>query len=367
VKQVITELAEVDDSSMQVSTVTGGITNLLFKVEFASGAHDPVLVRIFGGEGMIERNLENATYQALARVGIAPRYFGRFENGRIEGFLQGYKDLDLASMAEPKIMRRVAAAMANLHCYETPLELKPFYQTPGMWDQLWSWCEQAKQALGNQRSRGPGDGALAKWGEEVVERYGKIEEKFLGGDFAKARGELQMLSEVMDEGDASPIVFAHNDLHAGNIMAHQETGAVVLIDFEYGGCNYRGFDIANHWNEWAGGTQAEMNGRPEYHRFPSEQQQLDFCRAYLEQLSWYDDDDGPTPSSASDDDVEALVKEARMFVLVNHWYWGLWALNQAVAEGVEEFDYITYAEMRIGQYYAVRDAYLQGVGRSQSD
>ena len=25
-----------------------------------------------------------------------------------------------------------------------------------------------------------------------------------------------------------------------------------------------GYDIANHWNEWAGGTQAEMNGVCEY-------------------------------------------------------------------------------------------------------
>jgi hypothetical protein len=83
VKQVIPELAEVDESTMDISTVTGGITNLLFKVEFVSGAHEPVLVRIFGGEGMIERNLENATYQALARVGVAPPYFGRFENGGV--------------------------------------------------------------------------------------------------------------------------------------------------------------------------------------------------------------------------------------------------------------------------------------------
>jgi thiamine kinase-like enzyme len=331
-------------------------------------------------------------------------------------------------MAKPEIMRRVAAAMADLHRYEIPLELKPFYQTPGMWDQLWSWFEQAKQALGNQRSGGPGGGALAKWGEEVVEQYGKIEAKFLGDDFTMARGELQMLSDLMEQGETLPIVFAHNDLLAGNIiptsplttphlatlppihyhpphftplttiiptslltilspplsprpslltprsspphpsllaprlltplssplsphhslltplssplassplsprpspphpslltsgniMAHQESGAVVLIDFEYGGCNYRGFDIANHWNEWAGGTQVEMNGRTEYERFPTEQQQLDFCRAYLDQLGGELHDS--TASADSPDSAEALVKEARMFVLANHWY-----------------------------------------------
>lgn len=32
------------------------------------------------------------------------------------------------------------------------------------------------------------------------------------------------------------------------------TGALHLIDFEYGSKCYRAFDVANHWNEWAGGS-----------------------------------------------------------------------------------------------------------------
>ncbi len=35
---------------------------------------------------------------------------------------------------------------------------------------------------------------------------------------------------------------------------HPASGELKLIDFEYGGPNYRAFDIANHFNEWAGGT-----------------------------------------------------------------------------------------------------------------
>ena len=112
-----------------------------------------------------------------------------------------------------------------------------------------------------------------------------------------------------------------------------------LIDFEYGGSNYRGFDIANHWNEWAGGTQEHMNGVCEYHRFPSENDQLQFCQAYLQE------------AEGSSVGAPKLVEEANAYVLVNHWYWGLWAINQAVMEGVDGFDYITYAESRARQYY----------------
>ena len=149
-----------------------------------------------------------------------------------------------------------------------------------------------------------------------------------------------------------PVVFAHNDMLAGNIMLHVESGAVQLIDFEYGGCNYRGFDIANHWNEWAGGTQEEMNGQTEYERFPTDEQQLEFCQKYLQRSC------GSVEQAAAE--APALVQEARTFVLVNHWYWGLWALNRAVEEGTGDFDYLTYARCRIGQYYAVRDAFTGG-------
>ena len=70
----------------------------------------------------------------------------------------------------------------------------------------------------------------------------------------------------------SPIVFAHNDVNTGNILVGfayeaifqlhnflnsqvREDGSnnwdpVVFIDYEFASYNYRGFDIANHFNEW---------------------------------------------------------------------------------------------------------------------
>jgi len=45
-------------------------------------------MRVFGGAGMIDREVENATFEALALAGVAVPYFGRFANGRIEGWIQ---------------------------------------------------------------------------------------------------------------------------------------------------------------------------------------------------------------------------------------------------------------------------------------
>ena len=38
-------------------------------------------------------------------------------------------------------------------------------------------------------------------------------------------------------------------------------------------------------------------------------------------------------------------------IMVNHLYWGLWAVNQAAEEGCDEFDYLTYAANRLNEYY----------------
>jgi hypothetical protein len=47
---------------------------------------DSILLRVFGGHGMIDRDVENSTYAALDHAGLAPKYYGRFANGRIEEY-----------------------------------------------------------------------------------------------------------------------------------------------------------------------------------------------------------------------------------------------------------------------------------------
>lgn len=337
VRAMVKGAEEIPEERLSISTISGGITNRLYRVGFGGSADDstsipPVLVRIFGAEGMIDRDLENATYAAIAAESDFLGYHGRFGNGRVEAFLDGSKPLALPEMADSVISARVAKAMARLHRWVLPAHLQPFYSKAGLWDQLWAWFEQAKRDVL--------EGKVSAWGPEATAHLNRIMPELLGNDFKKAELELRTLQAAIPE-DA-PTAFCNNDLLAGNILQLAD-GGIGLIDFEYGGCNFRGFEIANHWNEWAGGTQIEMNGRCEYDRFPSSDQQRVFCRHYLEESG-----------SATDEAVEALVREVQMFVAVNHWYWGLWAFNQAVAEGVASFDYLTYGEQRLTRYYSTK-------------
>ena len=299
------------DLSHCVSRVVGGITNRLYKVDLPSS--ESVLVRIFGAPGLIDRDVENSNYAALAKRDIAPPYHGRFANGRVEGWLD-MRSLEVRELCHYN--REIAVQLGNLHINFVP-ETR---EMPNMWNQLHSWMEQA---------------LVAKFRNECdAQRAAAL-------DLTTLPAELRFLQESVIP-NAAKVAFCHNDLLAANILISSDSTEIQLIDFEYGGSNYVAFDIANHFNEYAGGTD---NGVPQYDQFPNEEKQRAFMDAYLQAVSGKD----PTES-----EVNALRTEVHAFVLVNHLYWGLWAINQASVEGCCGFDYLLYAKHRIDRYRATK-------------
>jgi len=392
---------------LSCTKVTGGITNALFRVsgfqsisnifpnttttKSAALDFDSVLVRIFGAEGMINRDIETSTYAALCHADIAYQYLGRFSNGRIEGWLDGYHPLQNDDLSDETTALEIAKEMARLHClFELPEgELRDHHCgteldviSVGLWDQLSSWMEQAggysefKTGNDTERARGL---ELDKIEVEVQ----TIIQSFTTTATATATDASQEEENGTDNsgdstasicGSSKPnVVFCHNDLLLANIMRNKTTGHIQLIDFEYGGSNYAAFDMANHFNEYAGGTTTEENGVPDYTRFPDSERQTKFCVEYVKMTKRLESmksdittDDRAADSSSSEngqkemviEEDEGIMNEAiqllshvQKFILVNHLYWGLWAVNQAAEEGCDEFDYLTYASNRFNEYY----------------
>jgi ethanolamine kinase len=313
----VTAFTDVQEEPV-VERLSGGITNLLFLVTYSP--QHKVLLRVFGAEGMIDRDIENATFAALSLKRIAPAYWGRFANGRVEQFLPDTRPLQVSEMGQHHL--NIAAALANMHRnFAVPAHLEDYHplQKPSLWIQLEEWLEQALQALGKFRTPQDCDKA-ASLSLETVQQ------------------ELQWLRDTQIPSDA-PVVFCHNDLLAANILLHEPDGSIQLIDFEYGGINYLTFDIANHFNEYAGGPPHDPF--PNYEWLPSPAQREEFVRTYL---TIYRNE---TPTEEA---VEQMLQELHGFLLANHLYWGLWAVNQAYTEGCETFDYMEYAVNRFKQY-----------------
>ena len=106
------------ESSVSVTTVCGGITNKLFRCEIYPDKNDRsksrvVLVRVFGAEGLIDREIETMQFLALSQANLGPPYYGRFTNGRVEGFYEGCRTLTPIDLSMPDLSRKIAVQMAK--------------------------------------------------------------------------------------------------------------------------------------------------------------------------------------------------------------------------------------------------------------
>jgi ethanolamine kinase len=383
---------DTSGADVVVQRVPGGATNRLYKVG------DQYLVRLFGGtEGLIDRDEETYYYTRLCRLNLAPHYYGRFANGRIEGWLNNMRTLHTDEMVHYRIP--IAQAMGKLHRanlwddhHDEDVDNADVITTnggvvtataadatttkkaavtppaPSVWIQLDRWLRQAESL------------------QHVADDKDEIR-------LADIRTNLSLLKEYMQRFPCA-VGFCHNDCLAANILTYENNDNnnnghenrhdfVQLIDFEYGGYNYCSFDIANHWNEYAGGPPTCTD--PNYEtKMPTDLQQRHFLRVYrravaLEGGGGRDgragkgtDEEHEDEGDDADDDpaLSVLWQEVRFFLLVNHLYWGLWAVVQAGGDGGTEtttaaatstYDYRRYGRNRIARYFADRDAVLSSV------
>ena len=366
-------------STLQVEPVLGGLSNTLYKVShLPTTNHDDnnkhhdnnhvskpnlsqVLVRIFGADGMIDRDVETSTFAELAKLGHTPPYYGRFANGRLEGWMEGMRPLAVRELSQPAVLCAVAEKMATLHTqFHIPPSLQAYYTTPSMWQQLEEWLTQALQ---NTYQTAHDAQRAASLHLETIQAQ----------EFAWLRRDVLPPDAL--------VVYCHNDVLAANILwddqytddddnvFHGENGKIgdqsrstrksrlQLIDFEYGGCNYRSFDVANHWNEYASGPPFETV--PHYDWLPNKKQQTLFCWTYLETTVRAKATNGNKATAVvTDEQVEEFRREVQAFLLPNHLYWGLWAVNQAATEGCFKYDYMMYGMERFKQYHLCKQEWL---------
>lgn len=215
------------------------------------------------------------------------------------------EDLDESTSLE------IAKEMAKLHCsFDLPPgELRDHYFgvdpdtiSVGLWEQLKDWTTQARSHVEFKTPRDTRRAKALKLDEIEceVERY------------------IDMFSSKSKEEQKEGVVFCHNDLLPANIMKHSDSNEIQLIDFEYGGTNYSAFDIANHFNEYAGGVGEGENGNTDYSRFPSLERQQSFCVEYIKTAR----ESRPDYVSGRSLHEEAadLLKMVEVFVMINHLY-----------------------------------------------
>lgn len=132
----------------------------------------------------------------------------------------------------------------------------------------------------------------------------------------------------------------HHNSSSATAPAPNET-SVTFIDYEYATPSPAAFDIANHFAEW-GGFDCD------YNVLPTRSQRRDFIAQYARRYFELLPDSSELGVEA---EAEKLFEEVDLFRGVPGFYWGIWALIQATISEID-FDYASYAETRLGEYWA---------------
>ncbi|KAJ1981802.1 hypothetical protein H4R35_000568 [Dimargaris xerosporica] len=288
-----------------------GITNKL--VRCTNRQKDlSVLIRAYGknSERLIDRNQELINIHILSEHGLCPPLYGKFNNGIVYGFIPG-DPLKAPGMSDPHVSSLVAQRLAEWHRVEIPGP-----RTSKLFPILHKWFNEVIAVYAN---------------EPPAHRFHQL------FSIDTIKQELAFLQKRLEAIDA-PVVFSHNDLLCANIIYNKSQDKVSFIDHEYATYNYRGFDIGNHFAEFAGFDC-------DYSLYPSKAFQLRWLTEYLATAM------GTAPTDAQ---VHDLYREVSHFYLASHFYWGLWAMVQSSFSDID-FDYMEYAKMRLDEYYKQRD------------
>ncbi|KAL1862219.1 hypothetical protein Plec18167_000994 [Paecilomyces lecythidis] len=358
---------EGPENNIEFVRFTDGITNTLLKIVNRKPGltdeeidNEAVLMRAYGNhtEILIDRERETRSHALLASRGLAPPLLARFQNGLLYRFLRGRVTAPTDLVKSP-VWRGVARRLGQWHAVlpiseaasPTSAETGP----PSRPLDVDSQDDQEPKAddIVPIKPRQPGTNiwtVIQRWilALPTQNEEQRLRRRNLQKEFEKIVAELDDGTGIGQGG----LIFGHCDLLSANvIILPRKDGAstpqdgvetVNFIDYEYATPSPAAFDIANHFAEW-GGYDCD------YNMMPTQSVRKEFLKEYVAAYSQH----GGIPESAVDETVDKLYKDVDRFRGIPGFYWGVWALIQATISQID-FDYASYAEVRLGEYWAWR-------------
>lgn len=265
----------------KVDKLTGGISNQIYRI--SSDNIGSILLRIYGEkmDSLINRNQEINIFKFVSDNNISPKLLGLIDNGRFEEYIQA-KPLDDKMIITYRTQIITKIKKINSLTYQGDLLC---------WDRLEKWNQIIK------------DKNLPDYQNDID----KMLEKF---------------SNLPQDHIFMKQVFCHNDLLPSNILLDNDEN-IHIIDYEYAGINYLGFEIANHVIYY------------DFENIKNQETEVyNFVKEYL--------DRDPTMI-----DLEIM----EFFIKLTYLTWLLWGLISIVSSNDEnEYDFNEYVNICFRNY-----------------
>jgi len=298
---------EFDGESLKIDRLTGGTSNDIYRVDASPNAK--ILFRIYGtgSDQFIDRKQELENMILLSEFGLGATVVAEFENGIAYHYING-RSINSAEALSENIYPLVAGKLAKFH------------QIPGPNKQNALWPRM----------------------ENFIDLVPDFQEDLVGNGIFTCKQDLikefEFLKKMLEDCD-SPLVFCHLDLNLPNIL--YDGTDVHFIDVEYSGCSHPAFDIANHFVEFVGFEEKQLD----YIKwFPSREFQLAWIRTYFDAIT----------DIYTEAEVEALFELVQKFVLCSHLMWGAWSLVQAQVSKID-FEFKDFAQQRLCEYARIKN------------
>ncbi len=208
-------------------------TNTIYKVAQTSSGKQFIL-RVYNQCSGVDHDPELAIIETLAKSGRHPKVLFSCADYRLEEFVDS-QSLDIFQLHALPMLLQVVELISTLHNDTSLLKATMPLLTdkrPFILQVYESWLGDFKRA------------------------YQKIEDRVRGSKYAPLIQELRCLfgedfqktfSSLLPKG--GELVLSHNDISPANLLLAKtnevgEKGRMQLIDYEYCGLNYRGYDLA---------------------------------------------------------------------------------------------------------------------------
>ncbi|CAL1277864.1 unnamed protein product [Larinioides sclopetarius] len=116
-----------------------------------------------------------------------------------------------------------------------------------------------------------------------------------------------------------------------------------------------GFDLANQFAEWCFdyGTDEYPHFIYSSEKFPSEEEQISYIRAYLDQLA----KEGVILSTSIEEEIKVILQEIELFSMAAHLFWSLWSRRMTFHSSMG-FTFEEYSNTRLDAFCDIRKKYL---------